>query len=352
MAQRASNKKTVEQSSGRLPRRALLWGVALFCATLIAACVWLLQPHNPPRYTGPTESMSTGLIGEYAALILIAQDQGYFSENGLNVSLTEYASGPEALDALWAGKVDTAMASDFAGVRNSFNSEDLKILATMSKSEAFFMIANKDKGITSTANLKGKKVGITQKTVGEFYLGQFLTFNNLAQNDIKIADMPQADLVDAVATGKIDAAVLFEPNAHTAESRLGEKAVRWSVQSEQNLYSSLYSTGKFTREHPEAIARYMRAVVQAEQFVQAHDSEARAIVARRLKYDDAYIAFIWPKFKFEVSLEQELLLNMDDEARWAIDHKLTTVQKAPNYLRLVYFDGLEAVKPEGITIIH
>jgi NitT/TauT family transport system substrate-binding protein len=334
-------------------RRALL-GVAALVCLLLAGWVFLPQFHKAPdaAYTGPVEDVSTGLIGEYAALILIAQERGYFIENGLNVTLTEYASGPEALTALWAGKIDTAMASDFAGVRNSFNGEDLKILATLSKSEAFFMIANKDKGITDTASLKGKKIGITQKTVGEFYLGQFLTFNRLALSDVKIIDLPQASLIDAVATGQIDAAVLFEPNAYTAELRLGERAVRWSVQSGQNLYSSLYTTGRFTRERPAVIERYMRAVVEAERFVKAHDSEARAIVAKRLKYDDTYVTFIWPKFKFEVSLDQELLLNMDDEARWVIEHHLTSSQRAPNYLRLVYFGGVEAAKPEGITIIH
>jgi NitT/TauT family transport system substrate-binding protein len=305
-----------------------------------------------PPYTGAVERVSTGLIGEYASLILIAEDQGYFKRHGLEVAIKEYASGPEALADVWSGTIDTAMASDFAGVRDTLNGHDVKIHATLSKSEAFFIVANKDSGISTPASLKGKKIGFTSKTVGEFFLGQFLTFNKLTMGDIKKTDLPPAALADALVSGQIDAAALFEPNAYKAQARLGDKAVRVAVQSGQHIYSQLYSTGRFAHERPEAMKRYMRALVEAESFVRKNNSEARAIVAKRLKYDQAYIDYIWPQFAFEVSLDQELLLNMDDEARWAMERGLTTAQKTPNFLRNVDFTGLDAAKPEGITIIR
>ncbi len=333
-------------------RRASIIGLIVLGLAGSLAIWWQQRTSAVPEYTGPVERISTGLIGEYAALILIAQDQGYFRAAGLDVAITEYPSGPAAVADLLAGKLDTAMGADFAGVRNSFAGQDLKILATMSKSEAFFMVARRDHGINTEADLKGKKIGVTRKTVGEFYVGQFLTFNKLALRDVTIVDLPQQDLVEAVKAGHIDAAVLFEPNAYRAGSLLGSNAVRWSVQSGQSIYALLYGTSKLTTQRPQVIKRYLQAAVQAEQFVKTHDAEARSIVAKRLGYDAAYIDYIWPKFNFTVSLDQELLLNMDDEARWAIENNLTTSTKPPNYLRMLYLPALEAVKPEGITIIR
>lgn len=337
-----------------LPRKLLFAGIIAGMVAVTTAFLWT-QQKNALEYTslsGPVEDITTGLIGEYAALILIAENQGYFKENGLNVTITEYPSGPASLADLWAGKIDTAMASDFAGVRDSLNGEDMRILANMSKSEAFYIVARKDHGISEVSHLKGKNIGITHKTVGEFFLEEFLNFNSIGTRDVQLTNMPQAELGEAIINGQIDAAVLFEPNAYETNLRLGDQAVRWSVHSRQSIYSLLYTTGKFNRERPEALRRYLRAVVQAEYFVKDNDALARNIIAERLNYDEAYINYIWPKFSFEVSLDQELLINMDDQARWTIENNLTTAKEIPNYLWLINFEALEAVNPEAITVIR
>ncbi len=43
---------------------------------------------------------------------------------------------------------------------------------------------------------------------------------------------------------------------------------------------------------------------------------------------------------------------MDDEARWSIANNLTDKTVVPNYLDYIYLDGLEALKPEAVTIIR
>lgn len=342
------------------PKNKRSWRIKLGFLVIVCAGLSFLgiliffnsRKANKPKYSGPVENVSTGIVGEYAALILIADQQGYFNEYGLNVTVKEYPSGPDTLNDLLNNKLDMAVASDFAGVRNSFTSQNFKILANLSKSEAFYLVANKDRGISHVEDLKGKKIGITQATVGEFFLSQFLILNNLSNRDIKLVSLPQSDLVKAVGNGQIDAAVLFEPNAYQAQAALGTKAVQMSIQSSRTIYSLLYGTDKLISERPEVIARYMKALVEAENFIKKHDSEARDIVKQRLNYDDTYINYIWPKFSFEATLDQELLLNLDDEARWVIQNRLTTATKSPNYLHMIYFNGLNGAKPEGISIIR
>ncbi len=62
--------------------------------------------------------------------------------------------------------------------------------------------------------------------------------------------------------------------------------------------------------------------------------------------------YSWSNFKHSVALDQELLISMEDKARWVIENKLTDAKKVPNYLNFIYFDALEAVKPERISIIR
>ncbi len=320
---------------------------------LSAVFVFLESKNTPtPKYSGPVENISVGTIGEYSSLIFIAQDRGYFRDNGLEVTTKEYESGPPAVADLLAGKIDMTTAADFVGVRNSFNNEDLKILAAMAKVESFFMVVRRDHGIEKPTDLKGKKIGVTSKTAGEYHLGEYLTFNQMTLRDINMVNQPPSQLVELFTKGDIDAIVSFDPHVSKAQSLVGDKASQWSIQSGQNLYPLLYSSGKLTSERPEAVKRYLQALVSAEQFIKSNDAEARAIIIKRLNFDTAYLERVWPRFSFALTLDQEMLIAMENQAHWAIENHLTSATKTPNFLRLIYFEGLQSAKPEGITIIR
>lgn len=64
------------------------------------------------------------------------------------------------------------------------------------------------------------------------------------------------------------------------------------------------------------------------------------------------VALHWDDFTFELSLNQSFLVNIEDEARWAIRNKLTDKTGVPNYLDYIYIDALESVKPDAVTVIR
>ena len=43
---------------------------------------------------------------------------------------------------------------------------------------------------------------------------------------------------------------------------------------------------------------------------------------------------------------------MKDEARWAIQNKVSQARKTPNFLNNIYMDALKKIRPEAVTIIH
>ncbi len=47
-----------------------------------------------------------------------------------------------------------------------------------------------------------------------------------------------------------------------------------------------------------------------------------------------------------------MIIVMEDQARWNIQHGLTNTTEVTNYLDYIYFDALDEVKPEAVTIIH
>lgn len=303
-------------------------------------------------YTGSVEEIRIGNIGEYSIFNIIALEKGYFRENGLDAQIIEYPSGPPAVQDLLAGKVDFAVAADFVGVRNIFINPDLRILTQASKHKVFHLLARKDRGIVTPSDLKGKTVGVTRKGAGEFYLGRFLLLNNLQLEDIVIRDLTPQQMMTQLENGSIDAIVIFDPHAYNLKKTLGETIVSWSAQGDQNIFALVYSTNSYLKAHPNTAARYMRALLQAELFVKESPPEAKDFIAKKLHYDPDYIEYLWSHFTFEHRLDQELLLTMEDESRWVIENKLTDQTSVPNYLPFIYFDALEKINPDVITIIR
>jgi len=62
------------------------------------------------------------------------------------------------------------------------------------------------------------------------------------------------------------------------------------------------------------------------------------------------MAAMWPNQQFSLTLDQSLLIAMNDEGRWTIDNNLSGGKTMPNFRDYIYTKGLEQVKPESINI--
>jgi len=159
---------------------------------------------------------------------------------------------------------------------------------------------------------------------------------------------------DATKTvnGDVDAIVTRPPYIIPIERRLGANGVIWPAQSSQALYAILVGKNDWITEHPGVVDRLLSALARAEDYLVKHPNEARAIVQKRLNYDDATIASIWPDNQFSLTLDQSLVLALEDEARWMMSNNLTAEKSVPNFLDYMYEDALKAIMPKAVSIIR
>lgn len=300
----------------------------------------------------PLAKVRVGNVGEYSIFNLIAQDQGFFKQNGLDAEIKEYSSGPASIAGLLAREVDINVAADFVGVKNIFNNSDIRILAGLNQHRVFQLAARKDFGITTPEDLKSKKIGVTKNSAGEYFTGNFLIANGLKLSDVTLVDLTPADMLTHLEDGSIDALSVFEPNIYKLKETSTHPLTIWEIQGDQNINALSYSTKTFIDANPDIVERYIKSLVMAEDYYKAHVEEVKDFVAQKLHYEKAYVDYSWPRFTHEIGLSQDILLNMEAEARWVIANKLTTETKVPNYLDYIYFDALQKVKPYAITIIH
>ncbi len=306
---------------------------------------------QPEKYTGPVEKITlAAYAGETGALVYVAEHQGFFEKYGLEVTINDYESGKAAADALLAGEADIATSADFVFVSNSFEHTDLRIFGTVATTEVKELVARKDKGITTTDDLMGKKIGVTKKSGGEFALGTFLIFNGLSYQDVELIDLKPSEIVESVLNGDIDAGFTWDPNVYDMKEELGDNAISWP--GGQDFYFVLITKKDWLENNPASAERFMKSLLAAEDYIRDNSEESKEFIKNRFDYESDYIDYSWPKQEFAIILEQAMLITLEAEARWAIENKLTDATEVPNYLDYIYIDALEEVKPEAIGIIR
>lgn len=316
---------------------------------------WSIQK-QPKKYTGEIKKeiilgCNTSLL---PSAVWIAENKGYFQEEGLNVRIKEFASGRTALRTMLnEGNLDMVTVAQTPVMFNSFSRSDYAIIAAMVYSDNDVkMLVRQDKGIKDPSDLRGKKVGITKGSTGHFFLGLFLAHNGLELSEVETIDLEATDLPQALVEGQVDSISTWEPNILNAKSLLGEKALL--LPSKGIFREDFYfvPNRNFMENNPEILKSFLKAIEKGEEFIQKNREESIDIVCERLKLDKELTASIWSDFNFELMLDQTILITLEDEARWAIKEGLVDKKEVPNYLDFIYMDLLENVKPEAITIIR
>jgi NitT/TauT family transport system substrate-binding protein len=322
----------------------------LFLLILCTGALWQTgcSPHREPL-----EKITIGanLIG-MNGLLYIAKSQGYDQEHGLEVTIKPYDTGRDAAREVRAGRLNLASCAEFVLVNEVFTGADnLRCLAVLSSGDIHALITRRDKGISRPEDLRGKTIGVPKGTSGEFFLGRFLTFNHIALQEVTVVDINLFDLADDLAAGKVDAVLAWEPVTYDIIKRVGNDALEWPAQEGQNFYWLLVSREDVIKNQRAGLEKLSRALSQAAKFAQAQPAAAGAIIAQWTKVPPADLqAGKYPK-RYELFLDQALLLAMEDQARWMIKNKLTDQTRVPNYLNYINAEVLTQVTPQAVRII-
>lgn len=327
---------------------------AIVVAVAVAAVlgVWFLR-EPPNSYPRKVISINFGTVPvAVAALIYIAEGRHFFAANGLAVNIKDYPTGVATTDALLKGETDISWVAEFPFVGRAFAREKISIIAVVGRFSEQYLFGRRDRGIHTAFDLRGKKIGLPRNTIAEFYLGRFLEMHGMVARDVSLVDVPPPQSLDAILSGRVDGVIAWEPYSSQAKMRLADSAIALPVQSDQPGYGLITGRNDWIREHPEIISRFLRSLARAEDHVIGNPADAKAILRKRLNYDDAFTEIIWNENRFALFLDQSLITAMEDEARWMIKNGLTGERQIPDFAAYIHVDGLKAVKPEAVTIIR
>jgi ABC-type nitrate/sulfonate/bicarbonate transport system substrate-binding protein len=329
--------------------------VIIVAVSLVLSSFVYLNSQN--IYLGKTENVNLGtFFGKtepYAALVDIAQDQGFFSHNGINLIVTDFSSATNALNAALNNQVNLAISSEYAFVATTVLKQgNLNIITAIDKAQSVSIVCRKDRGIENIAELSGKKIGLTFQIAPQFYLARFLALNNIELQTVDQVNMPTTQYVTAIVNGSVDAVVVSDSSISQIENQLPNDTVVWSVQGGQLLNMVVSGRNDWILQHPDLVASFLKSLSQAEDYSVNYPAGAQAIVQKQLNITESVMAEKWSSHQFSLSLDQSLVAIMEDETRWMISNNLTDQTAVPNFINFIYIEGLNSVRPESVNLIH
>lgn len=345
----------VSENKDRSYHNRLIFRIAAAAAVLaIIGVHFFIRDHASHTPVGLPEKVTIAYSATPdTALAQVAQAQGYYLQEGLDATPQKHPYGKVALDAMLEGKADFATVAETPFMFAVMQGRKISIIATIQTSiRNVAIIARKDKGILTPRDMKGRTLAVTSGTLLDFFMDAFLVAQGISRKDLTVVNMTPDEMAEAVERGDVDAIAAWSYVLIQAQKRLGNKGISFYDEDVYTQTFNIVTTQDYIRAHPENVKKVLRALVKAEKYVVQNPAEAQAIVADFCNIDKAVIGEMWAVENFSVTLDQSLLLALEDESQWAIKGGLTDKTNIPNYLTFIYADGLESVKPNAVRMLR
>ena len=189
----------------------------LFVTLLIAGCG---ASNSEKKAETPSQSKKPIVIGLMpdtdSIPFIIAEKNGYFKEEGVEVTLMPFKSAMDRDAAMQSGNLDGAV-SDLLAVAFA-KSGGFDVCVTSMTDGNYRLVAGKSVDLANgVGTLKGKDVAVSKNTIIEYVTDQILAKNNMSDTDIEKVVIPQIPLrLEMLQNGKLAAATLPEPMASIA----------------------------------------------------------------------------------------------------------------------------------------
>jgi NitT/TauT family transport system substrate-binding protein len=221
----------------------------------------------------------------YYLPLTIAEQKGYFKEEGLEVEIPDFPGGAKALQALIGGSADLVSGAYEHTITQQAKGVNIEAIALQGKDAGIVLAMPKAKAAAyrSPADLKGMKIGVTAPgSSTNMFVNILLAKVGLKPDAVSIIGVGAgAGAVAIMKRGEIDAIANLDPVVAQLESDGTVQAVidTRTAKGMQDVYSGAYAAGciyapvEFVNKYPNTTQAVVNAIVRALRFIQASTPE-------------------------------------------------------------------------------
>jgi NitT/TauT family transport system substrate-binding protein len=234
----------------------------------------------------------------------LAEQLGYFRQEGLDVEFHNVTSGNEGVDELLAGAAQGVVGfyDHTIDLQAKGKVVTSVVQLALSPGEAVLVSATMADRISSTVDFKGKKLGVTGLGSSTSFLMQYLAVaQGVKLNEITLVPVGmEASFAAAMKNGTIDVGMTTEPTV-SGLLKAGQAKMLIDLRMPENaiklfggLYPAacLYMQASWVNSHKPQVQQLVNALVKALQYIQMHSAEEIASRVPAQYYSgnrDAYV---------------------------------------------------------------
>lgn len=302
-----------------------------------------------------------GAISLGDAPTLIAEAQGFFEQQGLDTTTAYHASGKDSIARLRAGKADFALSAltpvvlDRLADPTPGGTEDPVILASLVYSNDLLQIVTAaGSGIEGPSDFAGKRIAVDRGTNTEFVWWLYEQYHRLDRASVELVDLTFPEMPDALAGGRVDAAVLWEPwvSGLNAREPAGSQASKGHIHLRELYVGNwvLVTRRQTAHDNPALCRKILKAYQQAIDFIANEPERAVAVYRDRVAAGEAIDAHHWNALDYELSLDWSLIAGLQEQLHWAAQAGYRTTTGPVHVLELIEPGPLQAALPGAIGI--
>lgn len=215
----------------------------------------------------------------YYLPLTIAEQLGYFKDEGLNVKIVDFQGGSRALQAVVGGSADVVSGAFEHTISMQAKKQAMTAFVLQGRAPQLAMVVSTKKmpNYKQLSDLKGKKIGVTAPgSSSQMVANYILAKGGLGPKDVAFIGVGSSSgAVAALRSGQIDALINLDP-VITLLTRNGDAKVvadtRKVAESESFFGGTLpagclYAPTSFVEKNPKAVQALTNAIVRADEWL-------------------------------------------------------------------------------------
>ena len=320
-----------------------LWRLALVAVSLLVAGTSAQAEELTTVQLAQNQSPISGVS-------MVAKERGYFEQEGLNVEISSFTSGREALNSVLGGSADIATTAEAPTTASAMQGQPIAFLARTQYSD-LKTLTRKDSNINELSDLAGKTIGYASGTGSEVYTHVLLSEAGLCPDDVDLRSMRPQEMISALASGALDAFNIWEPHVSNAKVSLGDEVQELDTRGVYSETFNIVTLKPYLDDNPEVVRGFLRALIAAEEWIKANPDDAISLIAEAADMPRETLADTWDDYVYQVVLDDFTLDILGRHAQWRVDtgNVPSTGATLPPFNEFIFSEPLRDVDPERVT---